>query len=137
MRISDWSSDVCSSDLVAVIGVEPHLERAALLAITVRAAAGHGDQEVATLADMPRLGMAAPCAEAAAFDPRLKAVTQRPGRRRDRIDRAAKARRAEPEAIGPAIDLQMRAHQRVDILKVARSVGRVHRCTVDQQGGTS
>src|SRR3546814_17474299 len=77
--------------------------------------------------------MAAPWAEAAACDPRLKAVTQRPGRRRDRIDRAAKARRAEPEAIGPAIDLQMREHQRVDLLKVARSVGRVHRCTVDQQ----
>src|SRR3546814_15117928 len=52
MRISDWSSDVCSSDLVQNVGdglaLERHLQRLAVVALAVAHVAGDVDirQEV-------------------------------------------------------------------------------------------
>src|SRR3546814_17997343 len=77
--------------------------------------------------------MAAPGAEAAAFDPCLEAIAEGPRRWRDGVDRAAKARRAETKRVGPAPDFQMRQHQRIDLLKVTRAIGKIDRDAVDQQ----
>src|SRR3546814_4249082 len=42
MRISDWSSDVCSSDLRGQIGLKPQPARAGLLPQALGLGAGHG-----------------------------------------------------------------------------------------------
>src|SRR3546814_16983438 len=77
--------------------------------------------------------MAAPGAEAAAFDPCLEAIAEGPRRWRDGVDRAAKARRAETKRVGPAPDFQMRQHQRIDLLKVTRAIGKIDRDAVAPQ----
>src|SRR3546814_14966418 len=48
MRISDWSSDVCSSDLVHVMGLDE--QRLELRAAPLVAAGGQGPQGVAVVA---------------------------------------------------------------------------------------
>src|SRR3546814_7613367 len=77
--------------------------------------------------------LAAPGAQAAAFDPCLEAIAEGPRRWRDGVARAAKARRAETKRVGPAPDCQMRQHQRIDLLKVTRAIGKIDRDAVDQQ----
>src|SRR3546814_14229984 len=88
MRISDWSSDVCSSDLQRSVGQPRHAEQLDQLVDLIDAGAEHGrhndDAELLHLRRQPRTGKGEPDAGAMRPEPEPEELTDAAERHRHR-----------------------------------------------------